>query len=730
MAATEPSTDSSRIPPIFHPGTSFVCPKRSFGSGANIVKRSFRSNWCEEFSWLHYDIRLDAAFCHVCMTASHGKKLMASTRRDPAFIKNGHTYWKEATTAFRKHQSSECHREAVKAVVLPRQTRDIAEAFSEETRKQREVNRKVFVRILENLRFLARQGLALRGSGGDQESNFTQLLLLRATDVPLIAEWMKKESCKYTSHDIQNECLKIMALRILRDVSKRIQKSACFAVMADECTDISNKEQFTICIRWVTDALEVQEDFIGLYSVDRIDAETLFRVIKDTLLRLNVSLCRCRGQCYDGASSMSGSKTGVATRLIEEERRAVFVHCFGHALNLAVGDTLKRSTVCKSSLENAYEITKLVKFSPKRNSMFDRIKADVREKDHAEGTGIRSFCPTRWTVRADSIVSILKNYEVLKKLWDECLESKLVPEVKGRIIGVKAQMSTYDMLFGLKLSEKILKLTDNLSKTLQKQTLSAAEGHSVAKMTIKTLKALRTNEHFAAFFENTECLRCATGTLNPVLPRKRKAPERFEIGSGEGYHSLSIEEHYRRQYFEAVDLTVSSIQARFDQPGFRVYQNLENLLLKACRGEDYSSELMETTEFYGADLDKEELSAQLEILQCNFAVDGKSPDEVMINDILTYLRNLSPNEKNFLRQICTVSSLLLVLPATNATSERSFSTMRRIKSYLRNSTGQERLNHLMTLSTYKEELDKLNLLEVANEFVSDNESRLRFFGKF
>ena len=113
---------------------------------------------------------------------------------------------------------------------------------------------------------------------------------------------------------------------------------------------------------------------------------------------------------------------------------------------------------------------------------------------------------------------------------------------------------------------------------------------------------------------------------------------------------------------------------------------------------------METTEFYGADLDKEELSAQLEILQCNFAVDGKSPDEVMINDILTYLRNLSPNEKNFLRQICTVSSLLLVLPATNATSERSFSTMRRIKSYLRNSTGQERLNHLMTLSTYKEEL--------------------------
>ena len=56
--------------------------------------------------------------------------------------------------------------------------------------------------------------------------------------------------------------------------------------------------------------------------------------------------------------------------------------------------------------------------------------------------------------------------------------------------------------------------------------------------------------------------------------------------------------------------------------------------------------------------------------------------------------------------------------------------MRKIKSYIRNSTGQERLNQLMTLSSYKEELDKLNLLEVANEFVTDNESRLRFFGQF
>ena len=85
------------------------------------------------------------------------------------------------------------------------------------------------------------------------------------------------------------------------------------------------------------------------------------------------------------------------------------------------------------------------------------------------------FCPTCWTVRGDSIESILVNYNTLKQLWEECLTTSLQPDVKGRIIGVRSQMSNFDVLFGLKLCEKILKVIDNLSKTLQKQSLSAAE---------------------------------------------------------------------------------------------------------------------------------------------------------------------------------------------------------------------------------------------------------------
>ena len=159
-----------------------------------------------------------------------------------------------------------------------------------------------------------------------------------------------------------------MALHILRDVSKNIAAASCYSVMADECTDCSNKEQFTVNIRWVDEQLKEHESFIGLYKVDTIDADSLVFAIRDVLLQMNVNIANCHGQCYDGASNMSGACKGVAKLINQEESRAIYMHCYGHALNLAVGDCMKSSKICKDSLDTAFEITKLIKFSPKRNA--------------------------------------------------------------------------------------------------------------------------------------------------------------------------------------------------------------------------------------------------------------------------------------------------------------------------------------------------------------------------
>ena len=123
----------------------------------------------------------------------------------------------------------------------------------------------------------------------------------------------------------------------------------------------------------------------------------------------------------------------VLAQLLAEEKRAVYTHCCSHALNVAVGRTIKASTVCCDALDTAFEISKLIKFSPKRNAAFDRIKSESGE-DLVSGVGITSFCPTRWTVRGDSVCSILENFNILIEVWDECLDTKLEPDVKGFLV--------------------------------------------------------------------------------------------------------------------------------------------------------------------------------------------------------------------------------------------------------------------------------------------------------
>lgn len=191
-----------------------------------------------------------------------------------------------------------------------------------------------------------------------------------------------------------------MAHSILRQISQSVHNNTHYAIMADEVTDSSNREQFVVCLHWVDSAsLSVNEDLIGLYQVDDITAATLFSSLKDVLLRLNISIQNCRAQCFDGASNMIDARSGVATLIQKEEPRAILVHCYGHSLQLAVCDTVKQIRIMSDALDTTNEISKLLKYSPKRDTLFEKIKKELAP----DTPGFRVLCPTRWTVRANSL---------------------------------------------------------------------------------------------------------------------------------------------------------------------------------------------------------------------------------------------------------------------------------------------------------------------------------------
>ena len=180
--------------------------------------------------------------------------MLPNMKIDDAFTESGFTNWKNATDTikgFNQHEKSSVHRSAVSRFAeVPSSTDDIVGTVTKNLLEIQQKNFSALTKILSRIGYLARQRLPLC-SHNDSESNFRQLLLLRAEDDPNFQEWLHKETNRFTSSAIQNEILKDMAMHILRPIVKNIKKSSYYSIMADETTYIINKEQFVMCIHWI-----------------------------------------------------------------------------------------------------------------------------------------------------------------------------------------------------------------------------------------------------------------------------------------------------------------------------------------------------------------------------------------------------------------------------------------------------------------------------------------------
>ena len=149
--------------------------------------------------------------------------------------------------------------------------------------------------------------------------------------------------------------------------------------MADETADVSNKEQLVICIWWVDDCFVIHEDFIGMHALERRNADQVVALLKNALLGINLNIQGTRGQCYDGAATKAGEKTGVAMQIKTIRGKCLYMHCYGHDSNQAVADAIKSVQCVSDSLDTAREIGKLVKKSPQRkHKAADKLRAEAR----------------------------------------------------------------------------------------------------------------------------------------------------------------------------------------------------------------------------------------------------------------------------------------------------------------------------------------------------------------
>ena len=120
-----------------------------------------------------------------------------------------------------------------------------------------------------------------------------------------------------------------------------------------------------------------------------------------------------------------------------------------------------------------------------------------------------------------------------------------------------------------------------------------------------------------------------------------------------------------------LDNIIQCIKDRFNQPDFQKYMNLQELLLKAVKGEKCEKELESVKGLYKGDFNAYSLEGQLELLPQVLAARKVSVGNMDVKDLIDFFQKLESPEKLLLSEVIKVVKILLVMPATNAISERS-----------------------------------------------------------
>ena len=293
------------------------------------------------------------------------------------------------------------------------------------------------------------------------------------------------------------------------------------------------------------------------------------------------------------------------------------------------------------------------------------------------------------------------------------------------------RLEKFSTFFGLKLvAYLIFSASEQLSITLQSINTTAQDGTIAVNVARSFYNRQRDPLVFQTFYHGV--VKDADGkTEQPVLPRYRNLPKKVNDGSAE-FRFPNVEEYYKHHYFELMESLLGELARRFDQRGLNLATQFERIIIDSCNGTacEIPQEIMD---LYARDLDIERLKRQLSMLPDlikTTPLGGMLIKKVTTVHTVCDILNTSEVIKNMFSEVHSFLLLFLTLPVTSATAERTFSVLRRLKTYLRSTMSQERLHNVMLPHVYKDVVDCLDLSDIAQKFCSSNERRSAFFGQF
>ena len=175
-----------------------------------------------------------------------------------------------------------------------------------------------------------------------------------------------------------------------------------------------------------------------------------------------------------------------------------------------------------------------------------------------------------------------------------------------------------------------------------------------------------------------------------------------------------------------VDAAVTCLKSRFQGPAFNFAREMKANVIRAISSDD-TLNLDVICKHFGDDLNESRLKLYLKMLRDVYHASAITA--TCLNDVV-HLFQEKPELVLLFPELLKIIQLFFTIPVTSCTAKRSFSSLRRLKTYLRSVTTKKRLNHIAILHCHRDQISALNLQQLCNNFISRNEIRASTFASF
>ncbi|KAL6560427.1 hypothetical protein OROGR_003986 [Orobanche gracilis] len=692
---------------------------------ATMYTRTLPNKEMCDREWLVYSKELDRVFCFCCKIFRKGL-----TRGQLA--NEGYADWQHLSIRLKEHEVGFDHLTNMATWFEMRQrlksNETIDKVAYEQFKKERDHWKQVLLRIIALVKYLAKCNLAFRGKKEKlyqtSNGNFLGAIEMFEEFDPVMKEHVRRITndeihVHYLGHNIQNELILSLANEIKQEIIRKIKEAKYYSIILDCTPDTSHQEQMSLIVRYVnfsSNIVTVEESFLGFLNVDDTTGKGLFDITCDELTSLGLDIDDMRGQGYDNGSNMRGKHKGVQKRFLDKNPRAFYTPCGCHSLNLALCDMANSCGKAREFFGVIQRVYTIFANSTKRWKIL---------KDNIKGLTPKSLSATRWESRVDSVKAIrlqLSDFrEALLEIAEKDNDAKIQSEAKSL---ASNDLGEFEFMVSLVLWYQILYTVNLVSKNLQSKDMLLDVAIKEVDVLIKFFELFRETGFSKAIDDAKEI--SVEMNIDPVFRQKRlvSRKKQFDENSSNQDVVLSAEENFKVNYFlYIVDQARTSLQTRFEQ--YEEYEKNFGFLFpkKLKEFDDKDLQLccsrLEAALKYGerSDINANELYLELKLLDEFLPSETTNP-----TDVLKYMKKVEcfPNAIIAYR-------ILLTIPVTVASAERSFSKLKLLKSYLRSTMSQERLNGLAMIAIENGILKSIDYEELVTNFASKNARRASLF---